>query len=139
MQNIKKTQKQYNSKLIQKSKNSKKTLSKYIFSHKKWTKGFSYKQKESAKKMGLVKITRKRTKKKLEQDQYKQKKKISKRQTVKIKSTIDEYQCEFEKERLVVDQIFRQRKIQAQNKDCRINTFLLFIYFKQTYNRVKTN
>ena len=61
---------------------------------------------------------------------------IKNRLVVEAEKHIGEYQCGFRKNRSVVDQIFVLKELQAQSHEHNLETHLLFIDFKQAYDRV---
>lgn len=61
---------------------------------------------------------------------------LKNRITKEAESIIGEYQCGFRPGRSVVDQLFVLREIQAESYEHKLSTHLLFIDFKQAYDRV---
>ena len=55
----------------------------------------------------------------------------------KVEKEIGEYQGGFRANRSVVDQIFTLREIQAESFEYKKDTFVLFVDFKQAYDRIK--
>ena len=55
----------------------------------------------------------------------------------KVEKEIGEYQGGFRANRSVVDQIFTLREIQAESFEYKKYTFVLFVDFKQAYDRIK--
>lgn len=61
---------------------------------------------------------------------------IKNRLVPKMVNKVVEYQCEFKKERKVVDLLFKMREIQSESFDYKMETYVLFINFKQAYDRL---
>ncbi|KAJ3659052.1 hypothetical protein Zmor_010761 [Zophobas morio] len=61
---------------------------------------------------------------------------IKKRIVPQIESSIGEYQCGFSEGRSVIDQIFALREIQAERYDNKLKTHVMFVDFKQAYDKV---
>ncbi|KAJ3644194.1 hypothetical protein Zmor_026864 [Zophobas morio] len=61
---------------------------------------------------------------------------IKYRIVAQIKSSIGEYQRGFREGRSVIDQIFALREIQAESYDNKLKTHVMFVDFKQAYDKV---
>lgn len=62
---------------------------------------------------------------------------VKNRITTKMEDETGEYQCGFRQGRGVIDQIYLLREIQSESYEYMMPTFLVFIDFKQAYDKVK--
>lgn len=54
-----------------------------------------------------------------------------------LKNIIEGNQCGFRQSKSTIDQVAILREIQAQSYECTIDTALLFVDFRQAYDKVK--